>query len=114
MVMIAKRYRIVPAVFGILVAGTLILGGMDSAWAYKRKSSVSGPGGKSATQEVNANRTSTGYNRSSTTTGPNDKSVNTQSQGTWDASTKTWTKQKSATGPKGQTKSYQKDTTISK
>ncbi len=107
------RYRIVPVVFGFLVAIAFVFGG-SSAWAFKRKSTVSGPGGKSATQEVDANRTPTGYNRSSTTTGPNDKSVNTQSQGTWNASTKTWTKQKSATGPKGQTKSYQKATTVTK
>lgn len=91
---------------------TLAFGG--EAHAYKRKSSVSGSGGRTVTQDVNANRTSTGYNRSSTTTGPGGKSATSQSSGNWDSSTNTWTKDKAVTGPGGKSKSWQKSTTVTK
>jgi len=97
--------------FSVLVLGLAFEG---DALAYKRSSKVSGPGGRSATQDVNASRTATGYNRSSTTTGPRNKSVNTNTTGNWDASTKTWSKDKTVTGPGGQSQTIQKDTTISK
>jgi len=99
-------------VAGFALCASLLLA--PDAMAYKRKSSVAGQGGRSVTQEVDANRTATGYNRSSTTTGPNDKSVNTQSSGNWDKNTNTWTKDKAVTGPQGQTKTWQKSTTVTK
>lgn len=84
-----------------------------NAIAYERTSSVTA-GGKTASKTVNAAKTDEGYTRSATTTGPNDKAVTKQSSGSWDSSTKTWTKNKAVTGPKGQSKSWEKETSVSK
>lgn len=111
-----KRMIRLSSILSILaLSAMLALGGLcGDAYAYKRKSSVTGPGGKSATQDVTATKSGKGYNRSSTTTGPGGKSASTQSSGSYDSSTQTWTKDKSVTGPQGQTKSWEKSTTISK
>lgn len=106
----------VSAILSCLVlAAALVMGGLSGeAKAFKRKTSVTGSQGRSASQEVNANRTGTGYARSSTTTGPRGKSTSSQSSGSWDKSTNTWNKNKSVTGPNGQTESWEKSTTITK
>lgn len=104
--------RSMLTIAGFALCASLLLA--PDAMAYKRKSSVAGQGGRSVTQEVDANRTATGYNRSTSTTGPNNKSVSTQSSGNWDKSTNTWTKDKAVTGPQGQTKSWEKSTTVTK
>ncbi|GFK92264.1 hypothetical protein NNJEOMEG_00086 [Fundidesulfovibrio magnetotacticus] len=108
-----KRVMKSLAATALLLLSIAVLSGGD-AWAYKRKSSVTGQGGRSVTQDVNANRTATGYQRSSTTTGPRDNSVQTQSSGNWDSNTNTWTKDKSVTGPGGTSKSWEKSTTVTK
>jgi len=103
------------SLFSLALAAALLAGGLSSdAHAYKRQSSVTGPGGKTATQEVDANRTATGYERSSSSTGPGGKSASTESSGNYDKATNTWTKDKSVTGPGGKSKSWQKSTTITK
>ncbi len=102
------------AAFAALALGAALTVGPEQALAYKRQSTVTGAHGKQATTNVEANRTATGYQRSSTTTGPNNKSVSSQSSGSWDSSTKTWTKDKSVTGPNGQTKSWDKQTPVTK
>lgn len=99
----------------VLALAALVLGGLSTdALAYKRQSSVTGAGGKTATKEVNANRTAKGYERSSSASGPGGKTASTQSSGSYDKETNTWTKDKSATGPGGKTKSWQKSTTVTK
>ncbi|MFP5221577.1 MAG: hypothetical protein ACLGSA_04750 [Acidobacteriota bacterium] len=99
----------------LALAAVLLTGGLSSdALAFKRQSTVTGSGGKTATHEVNANRTSTGYERSSTTTGPNGNTTSTESSGNFDKATNTWTKNKTVTGPGGKSKSWQKSTTITK
>lgn len=103
--------RTLCVAFSVLMLGLAFEG---DALAYKRSSRVTGPGGRTATQDVNASRTATGYNRSSTTTGPRNRTMNTNTTGSWDASTKTWSKDKTVTGPGGQSQTIQKDTTISK
>ncbi|GAB6038830.1 hypothetical protein JCM15519_33890 [Fundidesulfovibrio butyratiphilus] len=97
--------------FSVLMLGLAFEG---DALAYKRSTRVTGPGGRSASQDVSASRTATGYNRSATSTGPRNRTVNTNTTGSWDASTKTWSKDKTVTGPGGQSQTIQKDTTISK
>lgn len=107
--------RVTSVLSALAVCSLLILGPMPgNANAFERRSSVTGAKGRTATQDVNAGRTATGYQRSSATTGPGGKSVDTQASGSWNSSTKTWSKDKSVTGPKGRSKSWQKSTTISK
>jgi len=96
------------AVLTVIVLGSLSAGAM----AYERKSSVTGAGGKTASTDVTATKTADGYQRSATATGPGGKTASSQSSGTWDPATKTWTKDKSVTGPNGQTKSWEKKKTV--
>jgi hypothetical protein len=111
-----KRMFRLSFILAILALSAMVaLGGLcGDALAYKRKSGVTGPGGNTATQEVTATKSGKGYSRSSTTTGPKDNSVQTQSQGSYDSTTNTWTKDKSVTGPKGKSKSWEKSTTVTK
>lgn len=97
----------------LVLGAVLTLGGMaGDAHAYKRQTTVTGQNGKSASKNVDANRTEDGYSRNATTTGPGGQSVSKSSSGSWDSSTKTWNKNKSVTGPGGQSKSWQKSTTV--
>jgi len=105
-------HRAVAVLLALAVAAGLTLGGAGVSSAYDRQTTVTS-GGRTASKTVTGARTGSGYTRSATTTGPNGKSMESQSSGNWDASTKTWTKQKSVTGPKGQSKSWQKETTVS-
>ncbi len=98
----------------VLLAVGLVLGSLGDAQAFKRKSSVTGPGNKTVTNEATTTRTPGGYTRSGTTTGPGNKSVNRTSTGTWNPATKTWNNSTTYTGPQGKTGTVDKSTTISK
>ena len=84
------------------------------AQAFKRKSTVTGPGGRTATNEATTTRTPGGYTRSATTTGPGNQSVNRTSQGQWDPATKTWNNTTTYTGPQGNSADVNRSTTVTK
>ncbi|BAH74321.1 hypothetical protein [Solidesulfovibrio magneticus] len=84
------------------------------AQAFKRKSTVTGPGDRTVTNEATTTRTPGGYTRSATTTGPANQSVNRTSQGQWDPATKTWNNSTTYTGPQGNSADVNRSTTISK
>ncbi|HCR11881.1 MAG TPA: hypothetical protein PKD41_12070, partial [Solidesulfovibrio sp.] len=67
--------------------------------AFRRKSTVTGPGGRSATNEATTVRTPGGYSRSATTTGPNNNAVTRNSAGQYNPATRTWSSGSTATGP---------------
>lgn len=81
--------------------------------AFRRKSTVTGPGGRSATNEATTVRTPGGYSHSGTYTGPNQNSVNRSSQGQWDPATKTWSNTTTYTGPQGNSADVNRSTTVS-
>lgn len=91
----------------------LALTGTD-AQAFKRKSTVTGPGNNTVTNEATTTRTPGGYNRSATTTGPGNNTMNRASQGQWNPATKTWNKTTTYTGPQGNSADVNHSTTISK
>lgn len=84
------------------------------AQAFKRKSTVTGPGNNTVTNEATTTRTPGGYSRSATTTGPGNNTVNRASQGQWNPATKTWNKTTTYTGPQGNSADVNRSTSISK
>jgi len=80
--------------------------------AFRRKSSATGPRGRTVTNEATTTRTPGGYSRSATTTGPGGASVNRTSQGQWNPATKTWTNTTTSTGPQGQSGTVTRSTTV--
>jgi len=101
------------AALAAVTAGLLLAAPTDSQ-AFRRKSTVTGPGNRTVTNEATTTRTPGGYTRSATTTGPNQNSVNRTSQGQWDPVTKTWSNTTTYTGPQGNTGDVNRSTTISK
>ena len=84
------------------------------AQAFKRKSTVTGPGNNTVTNEATTTRTPGGYTRSATTTGPGNNAVNRTSQGQWDPATKTWNNTTTYTGPQGNSADVNRSTTVTK
>jgi len=62
------------------------------ASAFERSVSRTRANGQTSTKSVTANRTANGYTRDTTVTGPQGNTATRSAQGTWDPSTKTWTK----------------------
>ena len=91
----------------------LVLSAAD-AQAFKRKSTVTGPGNHTVTNEATTTRSPGGYTRSATTTGPANQSVNRTSQGQWNPATTTWNNTTTYTGPQGNSADVNRSTTISK
>lgn len=81
--------------------------------AFKRKSTVTGPGGRTATNEATTVRTPGGYARSATTTGPAGRTATRNSAGQWNPATKTWNSTTTYTGPQGQSADVHRSTTVS-
>ncbi|EFL49114.1 conserved hypothetical protein, partial [Solidesulfovibrio fructosivorans JJ]] len=74
------------ALIVLFVGLTLIEAG--NSHAFRRRSSVTGPRGRTVTNEATTTRTPGGYNRSATTTGPGGQSVTRESGGHWDPATR--------------------------
>ena len=98
----------------VAVALGLTLTASVDAQAFRRQSSVAGPGNRTVTNEAVATRAPGGYSRSATTTGPNNNSVNRSSQGQWNPATKTWSNATTYTGPQGNSADVNRSTTIAK
>ena len=96
------------AVVGLLAAMP------SDAQAFRRQSTVTGPGNRTVTNEATTTRTPGGYTRSATTTGPANQSVNRTSQGQWNPATKTWNNTTTYTGPQGNSADVNRSTTFSK
>jgi hypothetical protein len=97
-----------------VLAAALVLGTLTGAHAFKRHSTITGPGNRTVTNDATTTRTQGGYTRSATTTGPNNQSVNRSSQGQWDPATKTWSNTTTYTGPQGGAADVNRSTTFSK
>jgi len=102
-----------PAVVVALGLGLALTSSVD-AQAFRRKSTVTGPGNRTVTNEATTVRTPGGYARSATTTGPNGNSANRASQGQWDPATKTWSNSTTYTGPQGNSADVNRSTTVTK
>lgn len=98
----------------IALALGLSLATSVEAQAFKRQSTVTGPGNRTVTNQATTTRTPGGYARSATTTGPNNNSVNRTSQGQWDPATKTWNNTTTYTGPQGNSADVNRSTTVTK
>ncbi|MYL83838.1 hypothetical protein GTA51_11930 [Desulfovibrio aerotolerans] len=98
----------------VAIALGLALSTAIEAQAFKRQSTVTGPGNRSVTNEATTTRTPGGYSRSATTTGPNNNAVNRTSQGQWDPATKTWNNTTTYTGPQGNSADVNRSTTVTK
>lgn len=96
------------------VAAGLFLASPDQGQAFRRNSTITGPGNRTVTNEAVTTRTPGGYTRSATTTGPGNQSVNRTSQGQWNPATKTWSNTTTYTGPQGNSADVNRSTTISK
>lgn len=70
---------------------------------FSRRSTVAGPGGRSATRDSSVVKTEDGYSRSSAVTGPQGNTATREAQGHWDPETGTWSKSATVTGADGQT-----------
>lgn len=98
----------------VAIALGLALTTSVDAQAFKRKSTVTGPGNRTVTNEAVTTRTPGGYSRSATTTGPGNNSVNRSSQGQWNPATKTWSNTTTYTGPQGGSADVNRSTTVTK
>ena len=104
----ARLAAVVAVALGLALATTV------DARAFRRQSSVSGPGNRAVTNEAVVTRAPGGYSRSATTTGPNNNSVNRSSQGQWNPAAKTWNNTTTYTGPQGNSADVNRSTTITK
>lgn len=100
------------ALIGLSVG--LALAAPTLSHAFKRQSTVTGPGNNTVTNEATTTRTPGGYSRSATTTGPGQRSVNRTSKGQWDPATKTWNNTNTYTGPQGNSADVNRSTTVTK
>jgi hypothetical protein len=72
---------------------------------WTRGTSAAGPQGRNAASSGSVTRTDSGFDGSQTRTGPQGNTVSREDQGSWDADTKTWTREYTTTGPEGETAS---------
>ena len=96
------------------LTAAVLLASAAPGQAFRRRSTVTGPGNRTVTNEATTTRTPGGYTRSATTTGPGQNSVNRTSQGQWNPATKTWNNTTTYTGPQGNSADVNRATTISK
>ena len=96
------------------LAAVLVMSGLATAQAFSRRSTLTGPGNRTVTNQATTTRTPGGYSRNATTTGPNNRSVNRASQGQWNPATKTWSNSTTYTGPNGGSADVNRSTTFGK
>lgn len=95
----AKVFRNMACVLFVL----MFLTASTEVMAWQRNVSRTGPSGQSATRNITATRSGSGYNRSATFNGPQGNSATHTTQGQWNAENNTWSKSATTTGSGGQT-----------
>lgn len=75
----------------------------SEARGFNRKTTRTGPAGRTATSQTNWSREGNTFNRQTTHTGPGGQTVTRHTSSTYDPATQTWNKQVQTTGPNGQT-----------
>jgi len=92
--------RLQSIALSLLLGTTLVA---TEALAWQRQVHRTGPQGQTASRSINTTRSGDGYTRNSTFTGPQGNSATRSAQGSWNASTNSWTRSVNATGNGGQT-----------
>jgi hypothetical protein len=91
----------------LVIMFTLIFIGIAAdVMAWQRNVSRTGPGGQTASRNITANRTDSGFDKSTQATGARGNSATRSSQGQWDAATQSWSKNVTTIGANGQTATH--------